>query len=152
MGMRQPSSSFGKGPGGPWWATQRSKILFERGLGEAYPQTVRKSNSDGGMTYCLRLGVPDYESRRVELKVVGYAHVAGAAVTVDGSMESPHRYGDGSLCLWHPDDPAEMRWRPQDGIVRLIDLVVVHLFREAWWRETGDWPGPEAPHGTPKDV
>jgi hypothetical protein len=34
--------------------------------------------------------------------------------------------------------------------VALIDMAVIHLFREAWWRDTGVWVGREAPHGGAK--
>jgi hypothetical protein len=34
----------------------------------------------------------------------------------------------------------------EDGLVALVDLVRVHLFQEAWYRETGEWLGREAPH------
>lgn len=67
-------------------------------------------------------------------------------VTVDGPTDSPHRYGGEELCMWHPADPAEQRWVFGDGLLQLIGIVARHLFREAWWRETGEWPGPEAPH------
>jgi hypothetical protein len=71
-------------------------------------------------------------------------------VLVDGPKDSPHRFGDRSLCMWHPRDPFDQRWVFQDGLVALLGYVIAHLFREAWWRETGEWLGPEAGHGEPK--
>ena len=119
-------------------------------LADAAPLVPREPFAKAHLAMMARAQSRRGEARLVEVKIIGYSQVGGAVVTVDGPTESPHRYGDGSLCLWHPHDPSEMRWRPQDGIVRLIDLVVVHLFREAWWRDTGAWPGPEAPHGMRK--
>jgi hypothetical protein len=29
----------------------------------------------------------------------------------------------------------------EDGLLVLLGLIGLHLFREAWWRETGEWPG-----------
>jgi hypothetical protein len=48
--------------------------------------------------------------------------------------------------MWHPDDPDERRWVFSDGLGSLIDHVALHLYREAYWRTTGEWLGPEAPH------
>lgn len=62
---------------------------------------------------------------------------------------SPHRYADGTLCIWYPDDPPEQRWTWRDGGVALAGHICAHLIREAWWRQTGEWAGEEAPHGTP---
>jgi hypothetical protein len=61
-------------------------------------------------------------------------------------VESPHRYSDGSLCMWYPADPPESRWTRRDGAAALLGHIVAHLTREEWWRRTGEWPGPEAPH------
>ena len=38
-----------------------------------------------------------------------------------------------------------------DGLLVLLNYIQAHLFREAWWREKGEWLGPEAPHGPPKE-
>lgn len=60
---------------------------------------------------------------------------------------SEHRHPDGGLCLWHPHDPPHQRWRPELGLLTLIELTVRHLFAEKVWRRTGHWPLLEAPHG-----
>ena len=52
--------------------------------------------------------------------------------------------------MWYPKDPVDSRWVFVDGLLALIGLVMAHLFREAWWRETGEWVGEEVPHG-PED-
>ena len=38
----------------------------------------------------------------------------------------------------------------RDGAAALIGCIALHLIREQWWRETGEWPGPEAPHPVPQ--
>lgn len=48
--------------------------------------------------------------------------------------------------MWDQRDSPDQRWLFDDGLVALIGYVIAHLFREAWWRETGKWLGPEAPH------
>jgi hypothetical protein len=69
-------------------------------------------------------------------------------ITVPGPT-SPHRYNDGSLCIWYPYDPPEQRWTSREGGVALAGHICTHLIREAWWRETGEWAGEEAPHEPP---
>ncbi len=32
----------------------------------------------------------------------------------------PHLYDDDSLCLFYPEDPPELRWLPEDGIVTIM--------------------------------
>jgi hypothetical protein len=70
-------------------------------------------------------------------------------VFVNGPQASPHRYNDGSLCMWHPCDPIDLQWAPRDSAAALVGCIALHLIREQWWRETGEWAGPEAPHATP---
>jgi hypothetical protein len=35
---------------------------------------------------------------------------------------------------------------PEDGLLALFGMAAMHLFKEAWWRETGRWLGQEYPH------
>lgn len=48
--------------------------------------------------------------------------------------------------MWDPEDPVHLTWDVADGLVSLIDAARLHLFREQWWRDTGEWVGPQAPH------
>jgi len=36
---------------------------------------------------------------------------------------------------------------PEDGLLVLFGMIAEHLFKEAWWREHGEWLGEEYPHG-----
>lgn len=60
-----------------------------------------------------------------------------------------HLHGDGSLCLYLPDDPEAAHWNDGD----LISHTVIP-WAASWINcyetclVTGTWPGPEAPHGT----
>lgn len=67
-------------------------------------------------------------------------------VYAEGPSQSPHRYSDGALCMWHPGDPPDSRWTLQDGPAQLLGHIAVHLQKEEWWRQTGEWVGAEAPH------
>jgi len=102
-----------------------------------------------GRVYRLRMQVPYYEPRNVEIRFEQWSR--SPKVFVDGATDSPHRYSDGSLCMWYPDDPPEQRWLFSDGLLVLLNYIQAHLFREAWWREKAEWLGPEAPHRPPKE-
>ena len=67
-------------------------------------------------------------------------------VTVDGARNSPHRYHGGYLCMWYPEDSDNEKWIFSDGLLALLVMTEAHLYREAWWRETGEWLGPEVKH------
>jgi hypothetical protein len=101
-----------------------------------------------GRIYRFALPVPFYETRRVEIRFEKASPRTPRAY-VDGPS-SPHRYPDGSLCIWYPLDPPDERWVFDEGLMVLINYIQAHLFREAWWRETGEWLGPQVPHDPPK--
>jgi len=75
-------------------------------------------------------------------------------VFADPGAASKHRMPDDALCLYFPWDPPERRWRYENGLVQLFDVVADHLHKELWWRHTGgdpdgEWPGEDAEHGVP---
>lgn len=101
------------------------------------------------LVYELDVDVPGYNiSRRARIEFRATPDVM-PRVLVDGPDDSPHRYGDGSLCMYHPLDPCERRWVPGDGLAALIDTIRVHLFQEEDARRGHGWSGDEAPHGPP---
>jgi hypothetical protein len=63
--------------------------------------------------------------------------------------DAPHRYGDGSLCLYYPGDGS---WTPALPIAQtLVPWTALWLaFYEIWLR-TGTWYGSEAPHAQAKE-
>lgn len=102
--------------------------------------------SRGGFAVTFTLTPDALQPRRVRIEFGRY-NAAVPRVFVDGPTDSPHRYEDGSLCMWYPPDPAELRWRRADGGPELVGCIGLHLLREQWGRDTGEWVGPEAPHG-----
>jgi hypothetical protein len=141
--------------GRPWFQHIPRRIRFEVGVRELY--TVRSSCSGRTtrdlVTYHLVVGIPEYESRKVTITIYNSFAPVVKDVIADGPTESPHRYRNNSLCIWHPRDRVEQRWVHEDGLLQLITHARVHLFKEAWWREhdQDDWPGEQAPH-TDKDA
>jgi hypothetical protein len=104
------------------------------------------------ITYQVMVPVPEYETRKVTITLYNTFTPILQDVIADGPTDSSHRYGGGRLCIWHPKDPPERRWVHQDGLLQLIIHARVHLFKEAWWRETDEWLGEQAPHEEPKEL
>ncbi len=135
---------------GPWYGKDSQRLRFELDAKKRFPSLRSSTTTRGespGRHYSAILAVPNYESRQVEI-LFRRSSPRVAKVRADGTEKSPHRFGDGCLCMWNPADPRECRWVLEDGLTRLLGLTAVHLFREAWWRETGEWLGPEAPHAS----
>ncbi len=128
----------------PWLGSDDTRRRFEGDARHRYP-TLRAQRDRIGCRYTLMVPVPGYKiSRHVRIRFIGETPL----VHVVGPKASPHRYSDSSLCMWFPEDPVEARWTVEDGLVELINCIALHLFREEWWRETGEWVGAEAPHAT----
>lgn len=128
-----------------WWTSVSARRHFVRGT-FSWARWLRVDATAERLVYRLFLPV----------RHVGSPDIAICFSLPDGDTpcvftppphRSPHRNADGSLCLWYPFDPREQRWEFEDGLLELLIIVAAHLFREEWWRRTGEWPGPEAPHG-----
>lgn len=146
----------GRHRSGPWYGRETERLVFERGTAAAFPTLRRLPRARGGTgewRYRVTIDVPYFESRNVEVRFEPHVQNQPHVHVLDGPVESPHRYTDcssGCLCMWDPRDPRDERWMFTDGLVALLGLARLHLAREAYWRETrGDWPGPQAAHGTP---
>lgn len=134
-----------------WYEDIPARLRFERGAGREFPGLGGSPNGRGRsatVTYRLKIEVPEYEARVVEVRLHNTSKPILDGVYVDGPTDSPHRYhaSGGGLCMWYPSDPDENKWVGADGLLALLTHVRLHLFREAYWRETGHWPGPQAPH------
>lgn len=139
---------------GPWFGKDSRRLRFELGARSRFPSLrafTTRNGEQSGRHYVAKVPVPHYQERTVSV-VFRRDSPNTARVRTDGPTASPHRFGNGTLCMWHPRDPVSARWIVEDGLVRLLGITSAHLFREAWWRETGEWLGPEAPHadGAPK--
>lgn len=62
--------------------------------------------------------------------------------------DAPHRYPDGSLCLYYPRDCS---WTPAKFIAdTIVPWTALWLAFYDLWLRAGEWYGPEAPHGKKK--
>lgn len=122
--------------------------MFEREASCYFPDlssVTITSGHDAGRRYRVTIAVQRYEPRRAQI-LFRKDSPKIPRVRVDGPVESKHRFSSGELCMWYAGDPVENQWVFEDGLVALLGHIAAHLFREAWWRETGEWPGPEASH------
>jgi hypothetical protein len=132
----------------PWFAapSNRIRFLYEFGLDNPRVQVLRPRRAyRGGFALATDITPTGVPTRNIEI------HFSPGSpelphVFVDGPTESPHRYGDGSLCMWYPYDPPEARWRPSNGPAALLGHIAAHLIKEQWYRQTGEWPGDEVGH------
>ena len=132
-----------------WHADVHARLRFERGARERYPSLTVTSTGRGRgarVIYRVVVEVPEFGARRVTICLSNGYEPYCEQITADGPTESPHRYSERQLCVWRPTDPPENRWQAEDGLLELINHVLIHLFKEAYWRETGEWLGEEAPH------
>jgi hypothetical protein len=126
------------------------RVALDTSARAAYPDLTfsrRQLRGVGAVyVYEVTLEVPGYEPRKVRVEC--QARQAGTPrIFADGPTESPHRYGAHRLCIWYPGDDDDQRWVPEDGLLALLGMTAMHLFKEAYWRETCEWLGDEAPHG-----
>lgn len=65
-------------------------------------------------------------------------------VTEPKISSAPHRYPDGSLCLFYP---ADRSWR-DDSLIALtiVPWAAEWLYYYECWRDTGTWFGDEVSH------
>ncbi len=138
----------------PWWGIERERVLFERNSRAAFPSLTRATKHGADFGYEVDIEVPHYEPRHLSVLFHSDRSRDAPMVLADGPTDSPHRHGEHGrrrLCIWHPVADREERWAWEDGLLVLLGLTRVHLFREAYWREFGEWVGPEAAHGDPEE-
>jgi hypothetical protein len=133
-----------------WLPTKDVVADLEGESRAAYDLTlVSRSPFEQRVVWRALVRVPLYEvahTLRIELE-----HFDHAVYVEDWTGEKlRHTYGRGRLCMWYPDDPPEKRWRKSDGLLKLIDTAVMHLFKEYYFRETGEWLGDEVHRPGPK--
>lgn len=93
--------------------------------------------------------VPAYDERYVlRIKLDERRPVQVTAEGWHGAMR--HTYGANELCMWYPKDPPNRQWSRGDGLLMLVDTAVAHLFKELYFRETGEWLGEEVHRDVPK--
>lgn len=138
----------------PWFHDFLRRLNFEKEARGVYPALSGIKHGKGRnaqVRYVVVLEVPEYEPREVQVVFRNRSEIGIPTIFADGPKESPHRYRGGSLCIWDPEDTPERQWNESDGLAVLLDMIAVHLFKEAWWRETGEWLGDQHIHQPNKE-
>ena len=145
--MSRRGRSVGKPPGGPWYGELRQRLAFERGFCDSPGRSGRMSRYRGKACYTYRLPVevPTYGVRQVTISFDRKAPNM-PRVFADGPCLSRHRFEDESLCMWYQKDPPERRWLFNEGLCLLVGHIKIHLFKESWFVDTGEWLGDEIRH------
>jgi hypothetical protein len=117
---------------------------FEAGLeGSQYVLLSRHAGSHK-LTYTVSVPLLDHTGKQlVTVEVFGKS----ARVVAHGLGGLRHVNYDGSLCLWYPGDGTDRQWTISKGLVSLLDLVALHLYKETRFKETGVWLGEEVHNG-----
>ena len=131
----------------PWWERWPHELLkLEHDLPPEYHHFTRGRIGNAlvyrGDVELDGIGV----SRRIAIVFPRRPSIYAPYVMTDGPRPRRHRWSGfrpTHLCLWYAFDPKAMRWTLDNGLIRLIDLVRVHLIRELWFMSTGTWPAPE---------
>jgi hypothetical protein len=133
------------------WIPGRDGLhALESGARDVYDLSpVHSDVLDEQYEWRVTVNVPGYDVK-IDLRIEIEEFTVNVIADNWSGPAMKHTYGNNRLCMWHPEDPEERKWRRQDGLLKLIDSAVMHLFREFYYRETGEWLGEEAPHAGAK--
>lgn len=140
------------GPRKPVVLAERVRRLarLEEGLGDHYAYG-RISTNFRLETFVWRVPVtvPAYDEQFILRIELDERHAV--RVTAEG-WHGPmrHTFGANTLCMWFPKDPPDRQWNRADGLLKLVDTAVAHLFKELYFRETAEWLGEEVHQAAPK--
>lgn len=93
---------------GPWFGNDAERARFEFNA-RARRLPFRRRLTREGVEYAVPIVLGHCEDRAATIRF-GVEAPTFVSVEVDGPTESKHRYPDGHLCMWHPDDPEMNRW------------------------------------------
>jgi hypothetical protein len=115
-----------------------------------FPQFRRRNSGQPTTGIWIGMLQPSVESPKYVLRII-YALNKHPSVDVLNPKirdNAPHRFADGSLCLYYPDDGD---WNPHAFIARtIIPWASSWLYFYEHWLKSGIWLGSEAPHHTIK--
>jgi hypothetical protein len=120
------------GPRKPRALAERLKLLsdIERGLGDHYASARVSTNLRlEAFVWRVAVVVPVYDEPYVlQIELEERRDVRVTAEGWVGDMK--HTFGANQLCMWYPKDPPSRQWSRVDGLLKLVDTAVVHLFKE----------------------
>jgi len=116
---------------------------LEEGLGNHYKfERISTDFRLQAYVWQVAVTVPVYdEGYLLRIELDERHPVRATAEGWDGPLR--HGFGANRLCMWYPKDPPNRHWNRSDGLLKLVDTAVVHLFKELYFRETDEWLGEE---------
>jgi hypothetical protein len=117
-----------------WWKDRRTRTTFERGA-SAIARFLRGKETSDGFEYRLFLPIEDLGAPQITIQFPSTEPTI-PKVYSPPLGGSPHRYPDGSMCLWYPNHPRSQRWEFDDGLYQLLLMAGAHLAREDLWRRS----------------
>jgi len=130
----------------PRWQEKSGPHQQIQSMGDHFPGFHYKATRNGGLVWNGELQ-PTPESPRYRVRI---DHEGGDAPAVwvekpDLPKDAPHRYPSGKLCLYWPE---EWSWRDEETLAEtIVPWAALWLYYYEVWQVTGEWLGPEAPHG-----
>ncbi|HSX05097.1 MAG TPA: hypothetical protein VLF69_01365 [Candidatus Saccharimonadales bacterium] len=127
-----------------WYNDTTSRIWFEQGLASSeYTLLFAGLNNKSQCVYVVSVPVLAYATNVIVRVVLDDRY---ATVLAPSMSNLRHVYASDlgqALCLWYPHDPPHRKWNFDNGLLALLDIVKLHLYKELRFKETGAWPGEE---------
>ena len=125
---------------------RENPLLQRAAVKAAFPQFRWRITRAGGVEWRGTLQ-PTPESPAYEVRIIHepdqrpMVYIDRPAISSDAS----HRYSDGSLCLYWPE---EWSWTARESLAAtVIPWTAYWLYYYELWLKTGEWLGPSSPHG-----
>jgi hypothetical protein len=124
----------------------RENPLQQRvGMKSAFPQFRWRITRAGGVEWRGTLQ-PSHESPLYAIRIVHEPDRTPRTYVDRPEIRSDtwHRYPDGSLCLYWPD---EWGWTARESLAAtIVPWTAFWLYYYELWLVTGEWLGPSSPH------
>ncbi len=113
-----------------------------------FPQ-FRAERCGCGVTFTGKLQVKsDLPTYKVKVEYRGCLSPRVTVIPPQPAPAAPHLYRGDFLCLYHPDD---FHWNQNKLVAKeVMQWTCAWLYFYEYWLQTGEWVGPEVPHGDVK--
>jgi hypothetical protein len=116
-----------------------------------FPQFRFQLRHNGGMIWRGRLQ-PTPESPSYHIRIEHDLNLVPRVFVekpeLPASARNLHRYSDGSLCLFWPE---EWQWSEKESLAAtIVCWAALWLYYFEMWLVFGEWLGPSSPHGQGK--
>ncbi len=109
---------------------------------------AQPSNNDHSISWLGQIQpLDDSDTYIVEIRYDLLFHPYISVLHPKIKPSTPHMNRNGSLCLYHPNDPYHLKWTPNKLISETITCWTAEwLANYEFWLDSGKWFGLEAQH------